>query len=83
MPSRRPCSGSGRATRRTDRATTEIVRHGEELRDAPDGAEALYALFEERIRVVDERVAELAALRSDLTSRMGTGCPLRAADPAG
>jgi hypothetical protein len=57
-------------------------RHGEELRDAPDSAEALSVLFEEKIRVVDERMAELAVLRSDLTSRVGTGCPLRAADPA-
>jgi MerR family copper efflux transcriptional regulator len=61
----------------------EIARHGEELRDAPDSAGALSALFEDKIRVVDERLAELTALRSDLVSRVGTGCPLRAAEPAG
>lgn len=57
----------------------EIARHGEELRDAPDTAEALSALFAEKIRVVDARMAELSALRAELTARVGTGCPLRAA----
>jgi MerR family transcriptional regulator, copper efflux regulator len=56
----------------------EIARHGEELRDAPDSAEALSALLEEKIRVVDARMAELAALRVELGTRVGTGCPLRA-----
>ncbi|MGJ3559839.1 MerR family transcriptional regulator [Streptomyces sp. INA 01156] len=56
----------------------EIARHGEELRDAPDTAQALSALFAEKIRVVDARMAELAALRAELTARVGTGCPLRA-----
>ncbi|MGW7408293.1 MerR family transcriptional regulator [Streptomyces sp. NPDC054833] len=58
----------------------EIARHGEELRDAPDSAEALSALLEEKIRVIDARMAELAALRAELDIRVGTGCPLRAAD---
>jgi MerR family copper efflux transcriptional regulator len=58
---------------------SEIARHGERLRDAPDQEQALSALFEEKIRVVDERMAELAALRADLEARVGTGCPLRAA----
>ncbi|UKY47412.1 MerR family transcriptional regulator [Streptomyces inhibens] len=57
----------------------EISRHGEELRDAPDAAEALSALFEEKIQVIDARMAELAALRTELDARVGTGCPLRAA----
>ncbi|MFF8278817.1 MerR family transcriptional regulator [Streptomyces lateritius] len=56
----------------------EIGRHGEELRDAPDSADALSALFEEKIDVIDARMAELAALRAELTTRVGTGCPLRA-----
>ncbi|MDX3233377.1 MerR family transcriptional regulator [Streptomyces sp. ME19-01-6] len=55
----------------------EIGRHFEELREAPDSAEALSALFEEKIRVIDARMAELAALRADLDARVGTGCPLR------
>ncbi|MGW3569860.1 MerR family transcriptional regulator [Streptomyces sp. NPDC000941] len=55
----------------------EIARNFEELRDAPDSAEALSALFEEKIRVIDARMAELAALRADLDARVGTGCPLR------
>ncbi|MFE7124172.1 MerR family transcriptional regulator [Streptomyces sp. NPDC057617] len=61
----------------------EIARHGEELRGAPDTADALSALFEGKIQVIDARMAELAALRADLETRVGTGCPLRAASPAG
>lgn len=57
----------------------EIARTGEELRDAPDSAGALSALFEEKIRVIDARMSELAALRAELEARAGTGCPLRAA----
>ncbi|MFJ7629550.1 MerR family transcriptional regulator [Streptomyces sp. NPDC097595] len=57
----------------------EIARTGEELRDAPDSAQALSALFEEKIAVIDARMAQLTALRADLTARAGTGCPLRAA----
>ncbi|WP_329123777.1 MerR family transcriptional regulator [Streptomyces sp. NBC_01465] len=56
----------------------EIAKNGEELRKVPDSAEALSALFEEKIRVIDVRMAELAALRGELTERVGTGCPLRA-----
>ncbi|MEV5897206.1 MerR family transcriptional regulator [Nonomuraea fuscirosea] len=56
----------------------EIARHGEELRDAPDSAQALSALFQEKIQVIDARMAELGALRAELTARVGTGCPLRA-----
>ncbi|MFH8756396.1 MerR family transcriptional regulator [Streptomyces atroolivaceus] len=57
----------------------EIARHGEELRDAPDPADALSALLKAKIRTVDERMAELALLRTELAARVGTGCPLRAA----
>ncbi|MFF9404180.1 MerR family transcriptional regulator [Streptomyces anandii] len=57
---------------------SEIARNGEKLRGAPDTAVALSALFEEKIQVVDARIAELAALRADLAARVGTGCPLRA-----
>ncbi|USQ88352.1 MerR family transcriptional regulator [Streptomyces phaeoluteigriseus] len=55
----------------------EIARHGAELREAPDSAGALSELFQEKIRIVDARMAELAALRAELTDRVGTGCPLR------
>jgi DNA-binding transcriptional MerR regulator len=55
----------------------EIARHGEELREAPDSAAALSALFAEKVVVIDARMAELAALRSELTGRIGSGCPLR------
>ncbi len=61
----------------------EIARTGEELRAAPDVARSLSALFEEKIRVVDARMAELAALRAELATRVGTGCPLRAAGRPG
>ncbi|TXS06855.1 MerR family transcriptional regulator [Streptomyces sp. col6] len=57
----------------------EIARTGEELRHAPDSAAALSALFEEKIAAIDARTAQLAALRADLTARVGSGCPLRAA----
>ncbi|MEV5973785.1 MerR family transcriptional regulator [Streptomyces sp. NPDC051921] len=56
----------------------EIARLGEELRDAPDSSERLSALFEEKIRIIDVRMAELSAMRADLTARVDTGCPLRA-----
>ena len=58
----------------------EIARHGEELRELPDSAAALSALFEEKIQVIDARMAELAALRADIAARVNTGCPLRAAE---
>ncbi|MFJ2633138.1 MerR family transcriptional regulator [Streptomyces sp. NPDC087422] len=61
----------------------EIARTGEELRAAPDPAVALSALFEEKIRLLDARMAELATLRAELTDRVGTGCPLRAVEPDG
>ncbi|GIE88586.1 MerR family transcriptional regulator [Actinoplanes regularis] len=62
----------------------EITRHLKELRDAPDSAAALSALFAEKIQVIDARMAELAALRADLDARVDTGCPLRAAaEPVG
>lgn len=57
----------------------EIGRHGAELSDVPDQAAALSALFAAKIQVVDDRMAELAAIRADLENRAGTGCPLRAA----
>lgn len=47
-------------------ALAEIARHGEEPRDAPDSAEALSALFEDGIRIVDARGAEPTALRAEL-----------------
>ena len=55
----------------------EIADHGEELSEAPDQAEALSALFADKIRVIDTRMAERAALRAELTARAGTECPLR------
>lgn len=58
----------------------EIARTGEELRGASDAAEALSALFEEKIQLVDARMSELATLRAELAERVGTGCPLRAVD---
>ncbi|MCT9089775.1 hypothetical protein N4G70_12970 [Streptomyces sp. ASQP_92] len=35
------------------------------------------ALFEEKIHVVDAHLAELTALRTELTERVGTKCPLQ------
>jgi DNA-binding transcriptional MerR regulator len=56
----------------------EIARHGEELREAPDSAAALSVLFEQKIHVIDARMAELATLRAEPATRVDTGCPLRA-----
>ncbi|MFC9493455.1 MerR family DNA-binding protein [Streptomyces sp. NPDC056975] len=58
----------------------EISRHGEELRDAPDATEAPSALLEEKIQLIDTRMAELATLRADLEVRVSTGYPLHATD---
>jgi len=66
-----------RTAQRLGFTLAEIGRHGDELRDAPDSAEALSALFAERITLVDAKMAELAALREELAERAGTGCPLR------
>jgi DNA-binding transcriptional MerR regulator len=55
----------------------EIADHGEELSEVPDQAEALSALFADKVRVIDTRMAELSALRAELTARAGTECPLR------
>jgi MerR family copper efflux transcriptional regulator len=57
---------------------SEIAKHGDQLRDAPDSAAALSALLADKVQVIDNRMAELATLRADLTNRIGTGCPLRA-----
>jgi DNA-binding transcriptional MerR regulator len=58
----------------------EIKEHGQGLAAAPDTAAALSALFEEKIHIIDARMAELAAMRAELEERVGTGCPLVAAD---
>ncbi|MGW5421351.1 MerR family transcriptional regulator [Streptomyces sp. NPDC003943] len=55
----------------------EIARIGEELRDAPDSAQRLSALFAEKLRLVDARMAELAVLRAELAARVEANCPLR------
>ncbi|MER7515121.1 MerR family transcriptional regulator [Streptomyces sp. NPDC126499] len=54
----------------------EIRQVGEELRGAPDSAERLSALFEEKLRIVEARMEELAAVRGELLERVGAGCPL-------
>ncbi|RST17353.1 MerR family transcriptional regulator [Streptomyces sp. WAC05374] len=61
----------------------EIARHGRDIGGAPDDAEVLSALLEEKIRLIDTRMAELAALRADLEARVGTDCPLRRVGPTG
>ncbi|WP_043687200.1 MerR family transcriptional regulator [Streptomyces xylophagus] len=55
----------------------EIAEHGEELTEASDQAAALSALFADKVRIIDTRMTELAALRAELTARAGTDCPLR------
>ena len=58
---------------------SEIASHGKELSRAPDSAEALSALLRQKVELIDTRMAELATLRTELTTRIGTGCPLRPA----
>ncbi|MFB9661882.1 MerR family transcriptional regulator [Glycomyces mayteni] len=65
-----------RTAQRLGFSLAEIGRHGAELREAPDSAAALSALFAERITAVDAKIAELASLRAELAARAGTGCPL-------
>jgi MerR family transcriptional regulator, copper efflux regulator len=61
----------------------EIAKYGEQMRDATDDGSALSALLEDKIRIIDERMAALAALRADLAARIGAACPLQAAGQAG
>lgn len=56
----------------------EIARLGDELGGVPDPADELSARLQDRIRAVDARLAELTALRAELSARVGTRCPLRA-----
>jgi DNA-binding transcriptional MerR regulator len=66
-----------RTAQRLGFSLAEIAEHGEELREAPDSAAALSALFAKKIAVVDAKMTELAALRQELAERADTGCPLR------
>ncbi|MFJ3929171.1 MULTISPECIES: MerR family transcriptional regulator [unclassified Streptomyces] len=65
-----------RTARRLGFTLAEIAQHGEGVRGAADAAEALDELLRERIRLIDERMAELAALRADLDARVGVPCPV-------
>ncbi len=56
----------------------EITQSAAQLREAPDTARALAELFQDKIRVIDTRIAELTSLREDLSARAGTVCPLQA-----
>ncbi|THV23564.1 MerR family transcriptional regulator [Glycomyces paridis] len=66
-----------RTAQRLGFSLAEIADHAADLRDSDDAAAALSALFAEKVAIVDARMAELAALRSELVERAGTGCPLR------
>lgn len=49
---------------------TEIARHGEALREPPGASEASFEGLHDMIRAIDARMVELAALRSDLETRI-------------
>ncbi|GAA4200193.1 MerR family transcriptional regulator [Actinocatenispora rupis] len=66
-----------RTARRLGFTLAEIAVHGSGLRDADDSAAALSALIEDKLRLIDERMADLAELRTDLAARVGADCPLR------
>ncbi|MDN3239621.1 MerR family transcriptional regulator [Glycomyces tritici] len=70
-----------RTAQRLGFSLAEIAAHGAELREAPDSAAALSALFAAKIAVVDAKMAELASLREELAERAGTACPLRPDPP--
>lgn len=55
----------------------QVARHGAGLRNAPDPAQALSALLQEKLELVDARLAELTALRAEIASRIGAACPFR------
>lgn len=55
----------------------EIRAHGARLCAAPDPAQALSALLSDKLCVVDQRIAELTALRQQIAERIGQACPLR------
>jgi DNA-binding transcriptional MerR regulator len=59
----------------------EITSHGPSAGDTAPDAEALSALLEQKVRLLDTRIAELSALRAALAERLGTDCPLRPAVP--
>ncbi|MEV0269321.1 MerR family transcriptional regulator [Hamadaea sp. NPDC050747] len=71
-----------RTAQRLGFSLAEIVRAGERLKDSPDSAAALSALFAEKIEVIDARMADLAAMRAELTERVATACPLQVAATA-
>lgn len=65
-----------RTAQRLGFSLAEIGEHGREVREAPDSAARLSAMFAEKIAVVDAKMDQLAALRAELAERAGTGCPL-------
>lgn len=66
-----------RTAQRLGFSLAEITEHGQRLLAAPDSAAELTALLADKIRLIDARMAELAALRAELAQRVDTGCPLR------
>jgi DNA-binding transcriptional MerR regulator len=46
------------------------------IRDAPDPDAAVAALLTEKIRLIDERIADMQRLREDLAERVRQQCPL-------
>ncbi|WP_100448572.1 MerR family transcriptional regulator [Glycomyces xiaoerkulensis] len=66
-----------RTAQRLGFTLAEIAEHGRQLHDAPDSAAELSALFEEKIEVIDRRMAQLTSLRAELEQRVGTGCPMQ------
>lgn len=58
----------------------EIRQHAHALRDQADPDAAVAALLAQRIEMVDERIRQLGALNDELRHRLGTACPMAAAD---
>jgi DNA-binding transcriptional MerR regulator len=65
-----------RTAQRLGFSLNEIGAHLPTLWRAADPDTAVAALLEEKIGMIDARLAELAALREDLTGRLAKTCPL-------
>ncbi|BCJ27577.1 MerR family transcriptional regulator [Actinocatenispora sera] len=55
----------------------EIAQQADTLSPAPADAPAVSDLVAAKVRLIDARMAELAALRAELAGRVGTDCPMR------
>ncbi len=76
--------GYVRTAQRLGFSLSEVAGSLREVWDAPDRDAAVARLLAGKLAAVEARLAELAALRDELSARLAGSCPLRgAASPAG